>query len=249
MSLLEGLAIFAGGLAAGTINTIVGSGTLITFPLLLAFGYSPVTANVSNTIGLVPGSLSGVYGYRRELKGLGRLLLQLTVPSVLGGLVGAVLLLALPERAFNTIVPLFIAIALVLVVVGPRLSRALASRPQHVARHRFALPLALFLCGIYGGYFGAAQGILLLAVLGVTLSASLQEINGIKNGLAMFVNLVAGVVFVIFAEVAWWPVALIAGGAIVGGQIGAKVGRKLPDSVLRSVIVVVGVLAIVKLLA
>jgi Predicted permeases len=229
-------------------NAVVGSGTLITFPLLLAFGYSPVIANVSNTIGLVPGSLSGAYGYRRELKGRGRLLLRLTVPGVLGGVVGAGLLLALPASAFKTIVPLFIAIALVLVVIGPRLSRALASRPRHVAHHRFALPLALFLCGVYGGYFGAAQGILLLAVLGVTLSASLQEINGMKNVLVMFVNLVAGVVFVIFAEVAWWPVALIAAGAIVGGQIGATAGRKLPDSVLRGVIVVVGVAAIVKLL-
>jgi uncharacterized membrane protein YfcA len=248
LTLLEGIAIFGGGIAAGTINTVVGSGTLITFPLLLAFGYSPVTANVSNTIGLVPGSLSGAYGYRRELEGRGRLALQLSVPAILGAATGAALLLALPASAFKTIVPLFIAIALVLVVIGPRLSRALASRPHHVAHHRVALPVALFFCGIYGGYFGAAQGILLLAVLGITVAASLQEMNGIKNVIALFVNLVAGVVFVIFADVAWWPVVLIAGGAIIGGQIGATVGRKLPDSVLRGVIVVVGVLAIVKLL-
>lgn len=247
MSLLEGLAIFGGGIAAGTVNAVVGSGTLITFPLLLAFGYPPVTANVSNTIGLVPGSLSGAHGYRRELKGRGRSLLPLIVPGVLGGVVGAVLLLALPQSAFKTIVPLIIAVALALVVAGPRISRALAARPQHVAHHRFALPLVLVLCGVYGGYFGAAQGILLLAVLGVTLSASLPEITGMKNVLVMFVNLVAGVVFVIFAEVAWWPVVLIAGGSIVGGQIGAKVGRQLPDSVLRGIIVVVGVIAIVKL--
>lgn len=249
MSLLEGLAIFGGGIAAGTVNAVVGSGTLITFPILLAFGYSPVVANVSNTIGLVPGSLSGAYGYRRELKGRGRLLLQLAVSSVLGGIVGAVLLLALPESAFKTIVPFFIAIALVLVVLGPRLSRALASRPKHVVHHRFALPLALFLCGVYGGYFGAAQGILTVAVLGVAISASLQEINGMKNVLVMFVNLVAGIVFMVFAHVAWWPVVLIAGGSIIGGQIGAGVGRKLPDRVLRGIIVVVGVLAIAKLLA
>jgi uncharacterized membrane protein YfcA len=248
LSVLEGLAIFAGGIAAGTVNAIVGSGTLITFPILLAFGYAPVTANVSNTIGLVPGSLSAVHGYRSELQGSRGLLLRLAVASIAGGLVGAALLLALPASAFKTIVPVFIAIALVLVVTGPRVTAALASRPQHVAHHRFALPVALFLCGVYGGYFGAAQGILLLAVLGVTLSASLQEINGIKNVLAMFVNLVAGVVFVIFAHVAWWPVALIAAGSVIGGQVGAKVGRKLPDSALRGVIVVVGVIAIVKLL-
>jgi uncharacterized membrane protein YfcA len=247
LSLLEALAIFGGGITAGAMNAVVGSGTLITFPLLLAFGYAPVTANVSNTIGLVPGSLSAVYGYRRELQGRQALLLRLAVSSVAGGLVGAALLLALPARAFNTIVPAFIAVALVLVVIGPRLSRALASRPRHVAHHRFALPLAL--CGVYGGYFGAAQGIVLLAVLGLTLSASLQEINGIKNVLAMFVNLVAGLVFVIFAHVAWWPVVLIAAGSIIGGQVGAKVGRRLPDSVLRGVIVVIGLIAIVKLLA
>ena len=248
MSLFEALAIFGGGIAAGTVNAVVGSGTLITFPLLLAFGYAPVTANVSNTIGLVPGSLSAAYGYRRELKGSRGLLLRLVGPGVAGGLVGAALLLALPASAFKTIVPVFIAIALVLVVLGPRLSRVLASRPRHVTHDRLALPLALFLCGVYGGYFGAAQGILVLAVLGVTLSASLQEINGLKNVIVVFVNLVAGVVFVIFAHVAWWPVVLIAAGSIIGGQIGATVGRRLPDSALRAVIVVVGVVAIVKLL-
>jgi uncharacterized membrane protein YfcA len=249
LSVLEGIAIFCGGIGAGTINAVVGSGTLITFPILLAFGYAPVVANVSSTIGLVPGSLSGAHGYRRELKGRTRLLVQLAVPGVLGGIAGAVLLLALPAGAFKTIVPAFVAVGLVLVVVGPRLSRALASRPQHVAHHAFALPLALFLCGVYGGYFGAAQGILTVAVLGVGISATLQEINGMKNVLVMFVNLVAGLVFVIFADVAWWPVALIAGGAILGGQLGAKVGRKLPDPILRGIIVVVGVLAIAKLLA
>jgi uncharacterized membrane protein YfcA len=248
VSLLEGLAIFGGGIAAGTVNAVVGSGTLITFPLLLAFGYSPVIANVSNTLGLVPGSLSAAYGYRRELKGRGRFLLTLIIPGMVGGLLGAVLLLALPASAFDAIVPFFIALALVLVVLGPRISRALAVRPRNVAHHRLALPLALVLCGVYGGYFGAAQGVLVLAVLGVMLSTSLQEINGVKNVLVMFVNLVAGIVFVFFAEVAWWPVVLIAAGAIVGGQLGAKVGRKLPEDALRVAIVVVGVLAIAKLL-
>ena len=175
--------------------------------------------------------------------------MRLVVPGTVGGLVGAVLLLALPASAFDAIVPVFIAIALVLVVIGPRLSRALAARPRHAAHHQLVLPFALFLCGVYGGYFGAAQGILVLAVLGVTLSAGLQEINGMKNVLVMFVNLVAGVVFVVFAEVAWGPVALIAAGSIIGGQVGSSVGRRLPDSALRGVIVVVGVIAIAKLLA
>jgi uncharacterized membrane protein YfcA len=247
VSVLEGLAILGGGIAAGTINTVVGSGTLITFPLLLAFGYAPVTANVSNTIGLVPGSLSGAHGYRRELRGQGRALLRLVPASVVGALAGAVLLLTLPARAFEAIVPAFIALALVLVVLGPRISRALAARPQHVAHHPFALPLALVPCGVYGGYFGAAQGVLLLAVLGVTLSAGLQEINAVKNVLALFVNLVAGIAFALFATVAWWPVVLIAAGSVVGGQIGSRVGRRLPDAVFRGVIVAIGVIAIVRL--
>jgi uncharacterized membrane protein YfcA len=249
VSLLEALAILGGGFAAGTVNAAVGSGTLITFPLLLAFGYAPVTANVSNTLGLVPGFLSGSHGYRRELAGRGPLLVTLVVPIVAGGFVGAVLLLVLPARAFEAIVPVFIALALALVVLGPRITRALAARPQHVAHHRFARPAALFVAGAYGGYFGAALGIILLAVLGVTLSASLQEVNGLKNVIAMFVNLVAGVVFVFFAPVAWWPVALIAAGALAGGQLGARIGRRLPDNVLRGAIVVIGVVAIVKLLA
>lgn len=248
MTPLEALAIFGGGVAAGTVNAAVGSGTLLTFPLLLAFGYSPVTANVSNTLGLVPGFLSGMHGYRREIAGRGRLLLQLVVPAAAGALVGAALLLALPASAFDAIVPLFIALALLLVVLGPRLTRWLAARPGSVAHHRLALPLALFVCGVYGGYFGAALGILLLAVLGVMLSVTLQEANGLKNVLAMFVNLVSGVAFALFAPVAWWPVALIGAGAIVGGQVGAKVGRRLPDAALRGAIVVIGALAIAKLL-
>jgi uncharacterized protein len=248
LSILEGLAILGGGVAAGAINVAVGSGTLISFPILLAFGYAPVTANVSNTIGLVPGSLSGIHGYRRELRGRGRLLVQLVVPGVVGAVVGAVLLLALPASAFKAIVPVFIALALVLIVVGPRITRALAARPHHVAHHSVTLPIALFLCGIYGGYFGAAQGILVISVLGVMLAASLQEVNGLKNVLVMFVNLVSGAIFAVFAPVAWWPVALIGAGSIVGGYIGARVGRRLPDPVLRGVIVVVGVIAIVRLL-
>ena len=245
--MLEALAILGGGFAAGTVNAAVGSGTLITFPLLLAFGYAPVTANVSNTLGLVPGFLSGSHGYRRELAGRGRLLLTLVVPIVAGGLAGSVLLLVLPAGAFEAIVPAFIALALVLVVLGPRITRALAARPHHVAHHRFALPAALFVGGAYGGYFGAALGVILLGVLGVTLSATLQELNGLKNVLALFVNLVAGIVFAFFAPVAWWPVVLIAAGAIAGGQIGARIGRRLPDAALRGAIVVIGAIAIVKL--
>jgi hypothetical protein len=244
----EAVAIFAAGAAAGTINTIVGSGTLLTFPVLLAFGYEPVTANVSNTIGLVPGSIAGAYGYRAELEGERRRVLWLAVASLAGGIVGAVLLLVLPASAFNAIVPVFIAAALVLVVVQPWLTRRVAGRHDHPLRARGVLPLSLFTIGVYGGYFGAAQGILLLAVLGLSLSESLQRINGIKNVLAGLTNAVAGIVFVLAASHVSWAVAgLLAAGSVLGGHLGARVGRRLPPPVLRGAIVVVGIAAILKL--
>jgi uncharacterized protein len=244
----EAVAIFAAGGAAGTINTIVGSGTLITFPVLLAFGYAPVTANVSNTIGLVPGSVSGVYGYRRELTGQGRRALWLGVPSVAGGIAGAVLLLTLPASAFKAIVPGFIAAALVLVVAQPWLTRRLAGRHEHPLNARGVLPLSLFTVGVYGGYFGAAQGILILGLLGLSLPDPLQRINAIKNILAGLTNAIAGVVFLIAASHVTWEVAgLIAVGSALGAQLGARVGRSLPEAALRAVIVAVGIAAILKL--
>jgi uncharacterized protein len=250
VDVLEALAIFGAGVVAGTMNAVVGSGTLVTFPVLLAFGYAPVTANVSNTVGLVPGSLAGAHGYRSQLVGQGRRLLGLGAASVAGGITGAVLLLALPASAFKAIVPGFIVLALVLVVFQPRLGRRLAARREGGAgRNRWALPLALFLIGVYGGYFGAAQGILLLAVLGLALHDSLQRANALKNVLAGATNLVAGIVFIAVAEIAWGAAALIAGGSILGGVLGARIGMRLPAAALRAVIVAVGIAAIVKLVA
>ena len=249
MSPLHAVAIFAAGIVAGTINTVVGSGTLFTFPVLLGFGYSPVVANVSNTVGLVPGSAAGAVGYRRELSGQRQRILPLAAASALGGVVGAVLLLSLPASAFKAIVPAFIAIALVLIIAQPRLSTALEHRrrPQHSRAGPLAT-FAVFASGVYGGYFGAAQGILLLAILGLALDEDLQRINALKVVLAGLVNLVAGVIFVFVAHVAWLPVLLIAVGSILGGIFGAKTGRRLPPQALRALIVVVGIVAIVRLL-
>jgi uncharacterized protein len=247
---LEAAAILLAGVAAGTINTVVGSGTLVTFPTLLAFGVPPVTANVSNTIGLVPGSVSGAVGYRRELRGQRGRLLRLASASLVGGVVGAVLLLALPEEAFSAIVPVLILLGCVLVLFQPRISRWVAARhesrggaPEHGSLWVWLLVL---LTGVYGGYFGAAQGVLLMAVLGIGIhQESLQRLNGVKNVLAGIVNGVAAVVFIIVAEVNWSAAALIAGGSVVGGQLGATVGRRLPPLALRMVIVTVGVAAVV----
>ena len=250
MGIGEALAIALAGFAAGTINTVVGSGTLITFPVLLAFGYSPVTANVSNSVGLVPGSVSGAIGYRAELAGQRSRAIRLGACSVLGGLLGAVLLLVLPASAFKAIVPVFIAAALVLVVLQPRISARLERRSGGRGHeHSVLTPLAIFGTGIYCGYFGAAQGVLLLGILGVALPQDLHRTNALKNVLAGLGNGVAGLYFALVADVAWAPAALIAAGSIVGGQLGATYGRRLSPGALRALIVVVGTTAIVRLVA
>lgn len=247
MNPLEALAIFAAGLAAGTINTIVGSGSLVTFPTLLAFGYTPLTANVSNTIGLVPGSISGAIGYRRELRGQTQRAIWLGATSAAGGLTGAVLLLLFPG-AFAEIVPILIAVALILVATGPWLSRRLAEH-RHAEAHRSAPLAILWYCtAIYGGYFGAGMGIIFIALLTIFLPDSIQRLNGLKNVLAALVNGVAAVLFITLAPVNWLVALLIAAGSIAGGQIGAGVGRRLPPPVLRGAIIVVGLAAEAKLL-
>jgi uncharacterized protein len=249
MSLGEVLALALAGLGAGTINTIVGSGTLITFPVLLAFGYAPVTANVSNTVGLVPGSVSGAFGYRRELIGQRSRAIRLGTMSVLGGLTGAALLLVLPAAAFEAIVPVFIAIALVLTVLQPRLRPWLMRHELHLeGRGAVLVPLAIYLTGVYGGYFGAAQGVLLLAILGLALAQDLHRTNALKNVLAGLVNGVAGLYFICAAHVDWGPAGVLAVTSILGAQLGARYGRRLSPDALRAVIVVVGVSAIVRLL-
>jgi uncharacterized protein len=258
--LLQALAIFAVGLAAGTINAVVGSGTLITFPTLLAFGYPPVLANVSNNVGLVPGVASGVFGYRAELTGQRRRILRLGSASLGGGLVGAILLLTLPQGAFKSIVPALIGVAVVMVVIQPRLAAWVAARQRGRAASPDAAPateaiggpvlwVLVFAAGIYGGYFGAAQGVLLIGLLGIALGDTLQRINAVKNVLAGLVNGLAAIVFVVATHVDWGVAGLIAAGSIIGGQLGARIGRRLPPWGLRVLIVCVGVTALVRLLA
>ena len=250
MSAAEALLVLAAGVAAGTINTVVGSGTLITFPTLLAVGLNPVVANVSNTIGLVPGSLSGAIGYRRELTGQRSRLMRLAPASVAGGLVGGVLLLVLPGEAFAAVVPVLIGLGCLLVAVQPWLARRLAeddpvTRPPHGS---VLMVVLVFATGVYGGYFGAAQGVLLVAIMGLLLDEHLQRINATKNVLALLVNAVAAVLFIIVADPDWAAVGLIALGSTVGGQVGATVGRRLPPAALRAFVVAVGTLAIWRLL-
>ncbi|WP_017238512.1 sulfite exporter TauE/SafE family protein [Streptomyces sp. SS] len=252
LSIWEALAVFAAGIGAGTINTIVGSGTLITFPVLLATGLPPITANVSNALGLVPGSVSGAIGYRRELKGQKARIIRLGGVALLGGLIGAILLLALPSKAFDAIVPVLIGLALVLVLFQPRISAAVKRRREQTGTEAHpdggpVLLVGLFLASMYGGYFGAAQGVLYLSLMGLLLHDSLQRINAVKNILGALVNGIAAVFFLFVADFDWTAVLLIAVGSTLGGQIGAKVGRRLPPSVLRGVIIAVGVVAILQL--
>ncbi len=242
--------MFVAGIAAGTINTVVGSGTLITFPVLLSVGLSPVTANVSNTLGLVPGSVVGAYGYRAELAGQRSRIIRLGAASAIGAIIGAGLLLWLPASAFKSIVPVLVALAVILVIIGPYVSKRLADTPRRASTT--VTPLLWFATmatGIYGGYFGAAQGVLLIGIFGVLTDDALQRLNALKNVLAGLVNAVAAVVFMITAHIDYAAAGLIAAGAFIGGFIGSRFGRRLHPPVLRAIIVVVGIAAIIKLLA
>lgn len=252
MSLTDALIIFFAGMGAGTINTIVGSGSLITFPTLIALGYPPLLANVSNNIGLVPGSMSGVHGYRRELTGQSARLRRLVPASILGAATGSTLLLTLPSDVFDKVVIFLVAIALILVVAGPTISRKLAARrTAGGVEHDDVTPglqALVVAAGIYGGYFGAAQGIILMAVLGIFLNETLQRINGCKNVLALTVNGVAALVFVATTDIDWKVAGVIAVGSTIGAQIGARYGRRLNPKALRALIVVVGLSALIRLI-
>ncbi|AWK08455.1 hypothetical protein DDQ41_05400 [Streptomyces spongiicola] len=253
MSIWEAVAIFVAGTAAGTINTIVGSGTLITFPVLLATGLPPVTATVSNALGLIPGSISGAIGYRAELAGQRRRILRLGLAALAGGLAGAMLLTLLPPTAFETVVPVLVTLALVLVVLQPRISAAVQRRRERRgtgAPHSDGGPLlltALLAASVYGGYFTAAQGIIYLSLMGILIDDSLQRINATKNVLAAIVNSVAALFFLFVAHFDWTAVLLIAVGSAIGGQVGARIGRRLPPVALRTFIVIVGTAAVVQL--
>ena len=206
-------------------------------------------ANVSNTVGLVFGSAGGVVGYRRELAGQGRRMLSLAVPTAAGAILGAFLLLVLPQDVFKGVVPVLIAIAIVLVLIQPRLSRHINAEDEGGWVAGVLLPIGTFLTAIYGGYFGAAQGVILMSVFMILIDDSLQRLNALKNVFAAVVNGIAAVYFVIFASVSWEPALLIAVSSVAGSQVGALVGRRLSPTLLRAVVVAAGVAGLIKLLA
>jgi uncharacterized protein len=251
----EMLAVAAAGFAAGGINAVVGSGTLVSFPVLLAVGLPPVPATISNSLGLIAGNLSGSIGYRRELRGQRRLLLRLVPASVLGALTGAFLLLHLPASTFEAIVPILIGVAVLLVALQPQLQRRLAAGPSDITAPRVrgarlaGLFAGAYATGTYGGYFAASQGVLQIGIFGLLLHESLQRLNALKNVLTLTVNTVAAGAYVVVAtdRVDWEAAGLLAAGSLVGGAISARYGRRLPSGVLRTAIVVLGVVAIVVL--
>jgi uncharacterized membrane protein YfcA len=245
MNLLQALAVLAAGFTAGGINAIVGSGSLVTFPVLLAVGFEPVTANVSNSVGLVFGNVSAAWGYRRELVGQRERALMGGAGTALGAVTGGILLLTLPEGVFEAVVPALILLACALMIARPkpRLSQGTLSHHRKVG-----LIATGFAVGVYGGYFGAAQGVILLAALRFLIPDDLQRLNGLKNVMVGVANGVAAVLFVIVAHVAWDAAALIAVGSISGAQLGARYGRRIPEQALRWTVVTVGVIVAVVLL-
>ncbi|MTB72999.1 TSUP family transporter [Arsenicicoccus sp. MKL-02] len=253
MSLWEALVIVLAGLGAGTINTVVGSGTLITFPTLLLLGIPPVSANISNSLGLCAAAVTSIPGFRSLMVGMGDLVRRFVPAALVGAVAGAVLLLVLPAEAFRVVVPVLIALALVLVVLGPRISRWTTTHHQEaISPTRMRLAIAsVGLTAVYGGYFGAAQGIILVSLLGLLLPHPLPQINAIKNITASLTNFVAALVFIVVArdQMRWDVAALIGLGALGGGWVGARIGTRISASALRVIIVVVGVAAIVKLVA
>ncbi len=307
----EALAILGAGLASGAVNAVVGSGSLITFPTLLAFGVPPVVANVSNNVGQVPGNVSGAVGYRRELAGQRSRLVRLGVIAAAGSAGGAAALLSLPSSSFQVIVPVLILTACALVLVQPWLSARIIARrarragsrggrgaaagsrrrppgppaadgsdgrpggppaadgsdgrpggppaagsggrlgrPPVEDRERLSPPLGagVLASAAYGGYFGAAQGVLVIGLLGTFLDETLQRVNAAKNVLVAVVNGVAAIIYLIFAHIDWLAVLLIAVGSAAGGALGARFGRRLPPLALRIFVVLIGVVSAVKLL-
>ena len=249
------LAVLAAGFGAGFVLTAVGAGSLVSFPILIGAGLSPLVANVCNNVGLVPGGLTGAFGFRRELAGHRHLVIRVAITSAIGALLGAALLLALPPGAFDAVVPFLVLVAATLVGLGPFISAAVKRRAARqgvvpVEREHMGPRLTGLsaLVGVYGGYFGAAQGVLLVAFLALGLDVDLRAVNGLKNVAVLSANLAATVVFVFFAPLDWSVVGLLAVGSVVGGWLGAHLGRRLSPAVFRSLVVVFGYAVGIRLL-
>ena len=242
--------VAAAGLAAGAVNTVAGGGSLISFPALLAVGFAPLPANVTNTVGLVSGYFGGTVAYRRELAGQGRRARLVCGAALAGALAGAVILLTTPASVFEAVVPFLVLGACALLAAQPRLSRWLRRRDRGAQRERVgALIAAAVAGGAYGAYFGAALGVMMLAVLGLFVPDRLQRLNALKGLMSLAVSVLAAAIYAVFAPVSWSAAAVLAGSSLVGGHLGGALARRLSDRLLRAVVVVFGVAVAVRLLA
>jgi uncharacterized membrane protein YfcA len=241
--------LLVAGVAAGIVNGIAGGGTVITFPTLLAVGYPAITANVTSTVGVMPGYVGGVTGFRREIHERRHLLARLVPVALLGAIGGSVLLLNTPASAFDRLAPYLILLAAILFAVQPLLSRWLRSeRSEHSGGNRpKTLLVGVFVTSIYGGYFGAGLGVMLLALLGLTLPDDLASMTGLRSVLSIVANGTAAVVFILRAHVVWDAAGLIAIGCLAGGFAGAHLVRTLPAPVIRAIVVAIGLGTAVKL--
>jgi uncharacterized membrane protein YfcA len=249
MSASHVVLIAVAGLIAGVFNGVAGGGSLVSFPVLLALGYPALTANITNTIGIWPGYVASAAGFRREVGDQSRRLLQLTPVALAGGIAGAVLLLTTSPALFDDVVPWLVLGASALFAAQPVLRRSLDRGSAHPRTRPVLLVAGVFAASVYGGYFGAAMGVMFLAVLGLAVPASLAHTSGLRAVLSMIVNGVAAIVFLIHGGLAWEAVGLLALGSLAGGYLGARLALALPAPVLRLVVVVIGLGTAVKLLA
>jgi uncharacterized membrane protein YfcA len=231
----------AAGFLAGALNAAAGGGSLISFPALIAVGYPPLTANVTNNIAVAPGYVTGATGYRRELRGQGHRILPLTVASAIGSLVGVGLILISSQSAFESIVPFLVLAACVLLAFQPAITRRLEEHSGDRNRPGSGVLAGQALAAVYGGYFSAALGVVVLAVLGLAFDDTLQRLNALKALLQLIIGAVSAVGFALVTPVAWTAVAVVAPASVVGGEVGARLARRVSDRALRVGIVTYGV--------
>lgn len=250
--MLRFLVVAVAGFVAGAINAIAGGGTLLSFPALVWIGVPPVMANATNSVAIWPGSFAGVIGFRRDIAKLPRWLFWLIVPSLLGGIAGAVILLRTPERTFARIVPLLILGATLLLAAQEGITRLLGrfvASHEHPSRGWIVFAVTFqFLVSVYGGYFGAGMGILMLAALGLIGMHDLHQMNGLKNLLAICINGVAAVYFAMQGAVVWSHVLVMAAASIAGGFAGARTAHRLGRVFVRRAVVAIGLVMTVALL-
>jgi hypothetical protein len=246
MTLLQAALIVGSGVVAGAMNAVAGGGTILTFPTLIWTGLSPINANATNTVALVPGALAGAWGYRREMRSAEPQRYWLLIPSFLGGLLGGILLRYTPPATFAALVPALILFAVILFASQEPIQKKLRgtqamSEPQTTSQWLWGASVLQFFTGIYGGYFGAGMGIMMLATLSLLGFANIHQMNGLKNLLGTTINFTAAL-YLVYAGLVHWPEALVmAGGAIVGGYGGAGLARKLGAKFVRWSVIVIGV--------